>query len=204
MTCIPSNFDVGTHGDSEGPIIRYGARMILTRQHHRRRPRDCAARHAPSNECFELDRDLNNDTSNAAAARREHAEPHRHRVPRGLRVRHRGQPRRTATPGLQWIANTGTAATYAFNTFNVVITDPANANVQVLQPGTFFSVDLRRRSRPRSRSVDAAAANVVIGSAGDARDRRLHRRRAQHGELDGELDLRHRTPATAASTPWWE
>ena len=29
MTCIPSNFDVGTHGDSEGPIIRYGARMIL-------------------------------------------------------------------------------------------------------------------------------------------------------------------------------
>ena len=30
MTCIMSNFDVGTHGDSEGPIIRFGARMIIT------------------------------------------------------------------------------------------------------------------------------------------------------------------------------
>ena len=41
---------------------------------------------------------------------------------------------------------------YAFNTFNVVITDPANANVRVLQPNTFFSFDNDAAADARSRS----------------------------------------------------
>ncbi len=67
LTCIPSNFDVGTHGDSEGPVIRYGARMILT-DSIIDGGRATAKFGRPSNECFELDRDLNDDTSNAARA----------------------------------------------------------------------------------------------------------------------------------------
>ena len=53
----------------------------------------------------------------------------------------------------------------AFNTFNVVITDPANVNVQVLQPNTYFSVDLDA-AVPTSRSA-TRGTNAVIGSAGD-------------------------------------
>jgi hypothetical protein len=68
--------------------------------------------------------------------------------------------------GLQWILNTGTNGTYAFNTFNSVITDPANANVRVLQPNTFFSYDGDTNANTVT-IVDAAAANVVIGSAGN-------------------------------------
>ena len=66
MTCIPSNFDVGTHGDSEGPVIRYGARMVLT-DSIIDGGRATARFGRASNECFELDRDLNNDTSIGAA-----------------------------------------------------------------------------------------------------------------------------------------
>jgi hypothetical protein len=167
MTCIPSNFDVGTHGDSEGPIIRYGARMILT-DSIIDGGRAMAKFALPSNECLELDRDLDNDTSNAASA----GESTLNRT-----VIACAEPYVTGTSdnlvngdtGLQWIAGTGTAATYAFNTFNVVITDPANVNVQVLQPNTFFSTDLDTAAATVT-IRDAAGANAVIGSAGDPVD----------------------------------
>ena len=98
MTCIPSNFDVGTHGDSEGPVIRYGARMVLT-DSIIDGGRATARFGRASNECFELDRDLNDDTSMPRLARREHAESHGHRVPRGLRQRHGRQHRRHGDTG---------------------------------------------------------------------------------------------------------
>jgi hypothetical protein len=68
--------------------------------------------------------------------------------------------------GQQWILNTGTNGTYTFNTFNAIITDAANANVRVLQPNTFFSFD-GDAAVDTVTIVDAAAANVVIGSAAD-------------------------------------
>src|SRR5688572_205820 len=67
MTCIPSNFDVGTHGDSEGPVIRYGARMLLS-DSIIDGGRATTKLGLLSNECFELDRESNNDTSTAAQA----------------------------------------------------------------------------------------------------------------------------------------
>ena len=147
MTCIPSNFDVGTHGDSEGPIIRYGARMILT-DSIIDGGRATAKPWLPSNECFELDRDLNNDTSIAAAAAES-------RLNRTVIACQEAYVSGTADnlvngdTGLQWIGGAGTAAPYPFNTFNVVIVDPANVNVQVLQPNTYLLGRPRRRSPHR-------------------------------------------------------
>jgi hypothetical protein len=164
MTCMPSNFDVGTHGDSEGPIIRYGARMVLS-DSIVDAGRATARLALASNECLEIDRDLNNDTSTAAIA----GETTLNRTVIACQeayVSGTSDNLVNGDTGLQWIAGAGTAATYAFNTFNSVITDPANANVQVLQPGTFFSADLD--AAPTTVTIrDAAAANVVIGSAGD-------------------------------------
>ena len=164
MTCIPSNFDVGTHGDSEGPVIRYGARMILT-DSIIDGGRATAKLALPSNECFELDRDLNNDTSNYASAGES-------RLNRTVIACQEAYVSGTADnltngdTGLHWIAGAGVVQNYSFNTFNVVITDPANVNTQVLQPNTYYSVDLDA-AVPTVTIRNAAATNVVIGSAGD-------------------------------------
>jgi len=69
---------------------------------------------------------------------------------------------------LQWISGVGTAANYPFNTFNVVITDPANPLVRVLQPNTFFSVDGNGTATPATAAtvtiIDAAGTTVTIGA----------------------------------------
>ena len=82
-----------------------------------------------SNECFELDRDLDNDTSNAAAA----GESTMNRTVIACQeayVSGTADNLVNGDTGLAWIAGFGTFS-YPFNTFNVVITDPANANVRV-------------------------------------------------------------------------
>lgn len=164
MTCITSNFDVGTHGDSEGPVIRYGARMKLA-DSIIDGGRATEKLGFVSNECFELDRDLNDDTSNAALA----GESTLNRTVIACQepyVNGASDNLTNGDTGLQWIAGAGTAATYPFNTYNVVITDPANANVRVLQPGTFYSFD----NNPAAATVgiiDAAGNTVQIGDAGN-------------------------------------
>ena len=166
LTCIPSNVDGATHGDSEGPVIRYGARMILT-DSIIDGGRATARFGRASNECFELDRDSTNDTSTAAQA----GESTLNRTVLSCQeayVSGTADNLLNGDTGLQWIAGAGPNGTYPFNTFNVVITDPANANVQVLQPGTFFSVDSNGVATPAALATvtitDAAAATVTIGS----------------------------------------
>jgi hypothetical protein len=169
MTCIPSNVDVATHGDSEGPIIRYGARMVLT-DSIIDGGRATARFGRASNECFELDRDLSNDTSAAA----ETGESTLNRTVISCQeayVSGAADNLLNGDTGLQWIAGAGPNGTYPLNTFNAVIADPANPNVQVLQPATFFSVDLNGvATAPTLATVtitDAAAATVTIGSTTD-------------------------------------
>ena len=166
MTCMPSGFDVGTHGDSEGPVIRYGARMILS-DSIIDGGRGTAKLGFASNECFELDRDLNNDTSNAAAA----GETTLNRTVIACQeayVSGTADNLVNGDTGLQWISGIGTAANYPFNTFNVVITDPANPLVRVLQPNTFFSVDGNGTATPATAAtvtiIDAAGTTVTIGA----------------------------------------
>ena len=161
MTCITSNFDVGTHGDSEGPIIRYGARLLLS-DSIIDGGRATTKFGLNSNECLEIDRDLNNDTSSAAAA----GETTLNRTVISCQeayVSGTADNLVNGDTGQQWVRGAGTTGTYGFNTFNVIITDPANANVEVLQPGTFFSVD-RDAAAQTVTIVGAADANVVIGS----------------------------------------
>jgi hypothetical protein len=144
-------------------VIRYGARMVLS-DSVIDAGRATARLALASNECFELDRDLSNDTSAAAAAGESTLnrtviachEPY---------VSGASDNLVNGDTGLQWIAGAGAEATYAFNAFNAVITDPANANTLVLQPGTFFSADLDADAATVT-IRDATAANVVIGSAG--------------------------------------
>ena len=170
MTCIPSNWDVGTHGDSEGPIIRYGARMILSDSIiDGGRATAKLSPSLPSNECFELDRDVNDDTSNAARV----GESTLNRTVISCQeayvsgtadnIAGTGAPGDT---GAQWIANTGTTP-YAFNTSNVIITDAANPAVRVLQPNTFFSYDENAAAETVT-IRDAANAAVNIGAVGNA------------------------------------
>ncbi len=102
---------------------------------------------------------------------------------------------------MQWITNTGTTP-YAFNTFNVIITAPDNANVRVLQPNTFFSFDSDTDATTVT-IVDAAAANVVIGSAGDP---------VSGGYIGAVRSTQNWTASwtfglnvgNRAITPWWE
>jgi hypothetical protein len=162
LTCITSNFDVGTHGDSEGPIIRYGARMVLE-DSIIDGGRATAKLGLQSNECLEVDRDLNNDTSVAAQAGESTVnrtviacqEPY---------VNGAGDNLVNGDTGVQWLLNTGTNGAYPFNAANVIINDPANANVRVLQPNTYFSFDGDANANTVT-IVDAAGANVVIASA---------------------------------------
>ena len=126
------------------------------RQHHRRRPRDGQARRCA------VERVLRARPRPQHPTRRTLRLPATRTlnrtvivVPGGLRLGRRGQSGRTATPVCSGSCNgAGTAATYTFNTNNVVITDPANANVRVLQPNTFFSFD-----------SDASATTVTVVDA---------------------------------------
>jgi hypothetical protein len=157
MTCITSNFDVGTHGDSEGPIIRFGARAVITNSIVDG-GRATANLGFTSNECWEIETANNADTVNAAAAGETTMngtvlacqEPTSDNMPNG-------------DSGQQWVLNTG-AGNYSFNANNAIITDPANASVRVLQPGTFFSYD--GDADPATVTiVDAAGAPVVLAVA---------------------------------------
>jgi hypothetical protein len=114
----------------------------------------------PSNECWELDRDLNDDTANAAQA----GDTTMNRVVISCQ-----EPTSdnlvNGDTGQQWVLGAGTAATYAFNTFNAIITAPDNPNVRVLQPNSFFSYDGDSVADTVT-IVDAAGTNVVIGAPG--------------------------------------
>jgi hypothetical protein len=157
MTCLTSNFDVGTHGDSEGPIIRFGARMIITDSiiEAGRGTRSSATGSQPSNECWEIETASNPDTAAAAAAGESTMnrtviacqEPTSDNLPNG-------------DTGPQWVLNNG-GGTATFNTNNAIITDPANAVVRVLEPMTFFSFDSDAAATTVT-IVNAAGANVVL------------------------------------------
>src|SRR5690606_6405639 len=113
-----------------------------------------------SNECWEIETATSTATVDAAAAgettmRRTVIacqEPTSDDLPNG-------------DTGTQWVLNTG-AGDYGFNTGNVIITDPANANVRVLQPGSFYSFD----NDPDEAVVgvlDAVGATVAITGVPD-------------------------------------
>jgi hypothetical protein len=133
LTCITSNFDSGTHGDSEGPLARQGTQIDLV---------DSViysgygviANGATSNECLEVESDVSlafaaagdSTISNTLIACEEPA--------KGTFA--------NGDPLSDWVIGASPStngADYSFNAGNVIVTDSANANTSVLEPGTFYT-----------------------------------------------------------------
>jgi hypothetical protein len=137
LTCITSNGDqgsgLGTHGDSEGPLARFGARIniedsIVYAGY------GVVANAVDSNECFEIESDV---SLNAAASGTSTIKSSLFACEEAIKG--------TLANGdalTEWAlgANPSTnGANYSFNTGNVIIADSDNANVSVLEAGTFFT-----------------------------------------------------------------
>ncbi len=151
MTCIPSNFDAGTHGDSEGPLLRQGAQMqLIDSIVYGGYGTSVGA--LSSNECLEIESDVSlgfaaagNSTLTTTIIGCEEA------------------VKGTLANGdalTEWAtgANPSTnGANYSFNAGNTVIIDPANANVQLLAPSSFYTA---------TALTDAAGAAITHPSGG--------------------------------------
>lgn len=133
LTCITSNYDAGTHGDSEGPLARQGAKLRLE---------DSVIfagygvveNGKTSNECVEIE----SAVSLAFAASGEGymrntlvacEEAIKGTLANGDPLADWARGRNPSTNG----------ANYSFNAGNVIISESANANVAVLEPGTYFT-----------------------------------------------------------------
>ncbi len=167
LTCIPSGNDDGTHGDSEGVLLRLGARSQISNMIVFGGYGETA--NGSSNECLEFDDGATRtaaqggETTITASIIACATEPTKDDLPNGDTI-------------AQFFTNTG-AADYGFNvvdvTFdfdgddstadttqqqaNVIETDPNNANVSILAAGDF-----------RTAGYDADAdVTIVIDAAGN-------------------------------------
>lgn len=154
MTCITGNTDVNTHGDSEGVLVRQGGQLRLANSIVYA-GYGTSVNGAASNECYEIDD--NDNVSRAFAAAGDAfgvtstviacQTPAQDNLPNGDTI-------------LSWLQGANPSAggaNYSFNAGNVIITDPANANVRVLQAGTFFTAPA---------IVDAAGTTVIANASG--------------------------------------
>lgn len=166
LTCIPSGNDDGTHGDSEGVLLRLGARSQVSNMIVFGGYGETA--NGSSNECLELDDGATRtaaqggETTFTAAVIACATEPTKDDLPNGDTI-------------AQYFTNTGTA-NYDFNTVtfdadgvaatpdvtqaNVIVTDPNNANVSILVPGDYLTAGFAE--------VEGADADVEITTITDA------------------------------------
>jgi hypothetical protein len=141
LTCITSNQDLatgGTHDDSEGATMRRGAKLVLENSIFYS-GYGTVANAVTSNECFEIDdsdgvsRGFAETNANGKFNTQNSVIACEEAVKDNLN---------NGDPILEWFvgANPSTSgADYSVNAGNFVITDVTNANVQVLQPGTFYT-----------------------------------------------------------------
>jgi hypothetical protein len=141
LTCITSNQDLatgGTHDDSEGATMRRGAKLVLENSIFYS-GYGTVANAVTSNECFEIDdsdgvsRGFAETNANGKFNTQNSVIACEEAVKDNLN---------NGDPILEWFvgANPSTSgADYSVNAVNFVITDVTNANVQVLQPGTFYT-----------------------------------------------------------------
>jgi hypothetical protein len=137
MTCITSNGEQGagqgTHGDSEGPLARFGA-LIKIEDSIVYAGYGAAVSGLDSNECFEIESDVSLDGAAAGES-----------TIRSSLFACEEAIKGTLTNGdalTEWAlgANPSTnGADYSFNTGNVIIADSDGASVSVLQPNSFFT-----------------------------------------------------------------
>jgi hypothetical protein len=133
LTCIPSNFDSGTHGDSEGPLARQGAKLRLV-DSIVYAGYGVVENGVTSNECIEIESPVSLDFAASGEST----------IVNSLIACEEGAKGTLANgdPLSDWLvgANPSTnGADYSFNAGNAVIADSANPAVSVLEPGTFFT-----------------------------------------------------------------
>jgi hypothetical protein len=162
MTCITSNTDVNTHGDSEGVLVRQGGKLLL---------RDSIIYSGygtnrsglTSNECYEIDDSAPLDLSRIHAQNGA-TEPMRvvdtidacelaaqDNLPNGDTI-------------LSWIQGTGntTATAYTFNEGNRVITTPVAAGVSILAPNSFYTAS--SLTGPGGTALGMTPASGLVGA----------------------------------------
>jgi len=153
MTCITGNTDVNTHGDSEGSLVRQGGELLLENS-ILFAGYSTTVNVVTSNECFEIESTESLDFAAAGAAT--------FAANNNVMACEEGAKGTLSNgdPLSEWFlgANPSTGgANYSFNAGNVVIADPVNANVVVLQPGTFFTA---------AAIVDEAGTTVIADASG--------------------------------------
>jgi len=174
LTCIPSGFDDGTHGDSEGPLLRLGARsqisnMLVFGGY-------AVDFNGDNNECFEI-QDPEDDAgtplsdvtrlaaqngdlavSNSLIACLDSAEAAKGTLPNGDAL-------------ADWFTDTGTAD-YSFNAGNVLELDPNAASILV--PGNYltagYDADADETTVTLSDGVTTATVPGRLGAVSTADD----------------------------------
>ncbi len=153
LTCITGSTDVNTHGDSEGPLVRQGGQLVLS-DSIIYSGYGTTVNAVTSNECLEVESVTSLDFAAAGGATFT-ASNNVIACEEGVKG--------TLSNGdalTEWFlgANPSTnGANYSFNAGNFIIADPVNANVQVLQPGTYFTA---------AAIVDELGATIVADASG--------------------------------------
>jgi hypothetical protein len=132
MTCITSNYDVGTHGDSEGPLVRQGAKLKLENSIVYAGYGNLL--NGNSNECYEIESPVSLQFAASGETTVENSIIACQEATKGALA--------NGDSLGEWVlgANPSTnGANYSFNAGRVIISDAASANVQVLQAGTFYT-----------------------------------------------------------------
>ena len=143
LTCITSNWDAGTHGDSEGANIRQGGHIVLEDSIFYAGYGN-AVNSKVSNECFDM---AGTGTVDAAVAGADFRVTDTVNACEELLKVNSGTTFPNGDTAASWWlgANpSASGANYSFNTGNFAIADSNNANVRVLNPGTYFTAsDIR-------------------------------------------------------------
>lgn len=156
FTCITSNSDVNTHGDSEGPLVRQGGQLRLENSIVYGGYGTTVSGFS-SNECLEVESPVSLgfaaaggtfSMSNVLIACQEAA--------KGALAN--GDTLTSWFLGANPSAN---GADYSFNTGTFVIADPANANVEVLVPGSYFTAPALVDESGTTIVADASAWGAV-------------------------------------------
>lgn len=135
LTCIMSNFDTGTHGGSEGSMLRQGGRMDIANSIIFSGYGIAANGDAtPTNRCYRLD-----STVSQAAAVAGNSQVDNTIIACTTPSSGNIQGSDTLLSWLQGANPSAGGANYSFNANNSIITTPNGAGVAVLEPGTFYT-----------------------------------------------------------------
>ncbi len=164
FTCITSNADASTHGDSEGPLVRQGGQLVLENSIVYGGYGTLVSATA-SNECYEIETDVALAFASAGDFTATNSVI-------GCETPTQGAFANGDTL-TEWFlgANPSTnGADYSFNAGNFIIADPANANTQILVPGSYLTAAAIVDETGTDTGLDATTVGAVPDGASDWTD----------------------------------